>query len=461
MGYKLTIYGVLMATFAFSTTAQSFDPYSYAPNDLLTVDVAIIGGGATGSYAAVTLLDMNHSVVVVEQSAILGGASRTYIDPITGSPIDFGVQVYQNTDIALDFFNRLNVTTTSNIPASYNTTVYAHFPSANILNWAPSSDFTAYIEQLDKYPWMTYTSNVADPVPEDLTIPMSSFVDKYELSDVAYSIFAVYGASLTDSPSFGVLVDAGLAEFTEANNVSSVVGGNGQLYREASKVLGSRVVPNSTVTEARRSQNQTDITSLVINGANGQKLIQAKRLLITIPTSQSNMDAFNPDDKEMEIFRDFYSAGYYVGVARLAQGVLPPKTRFQNADPNAAYHIVPPPALIYIQPSSVENLYRFQFYTADVLSEDVAKSDSQAALEEFVNAFANTSSTEIEIVAFRSTSPWRSRLRGKAIEAGSWRKMYDLQGYRNTWYTGVQFLPGSSQLWNYTASLIPDIVSGL
>lgn len=54
-----------------------------------------------------------------------------------------------------------------------------------------SSYYTAYIEQLDKYPWMTYTSDVADPVPEGLAISMSSFVDKNNLSDVAYNIFAI------------------------------------------------------------------------------------------------------------------------------------------------------------------------------------------------------------------------------------------------------------------------------
>lgn len=41
--------------------------------------VAIIGGGSTGTYAAVRLReDFNKTVLVIEQSSVLGGRVNTY-----------------------------------------------------------------------------------------------------------------------------------------------------------------------------------------------------------------------------------------------------------------------------------------------------------------------------------------------------------------------------------------------
>ena len=41
-------------------------------------DVAIIGGGSAGTYAAIRLKDMSKSVVVIEKDGILGGHTDTY-----------------------------------------------------------------------------------------------------------------------------------------------------------------------------------------------------------------------------------------------------------------------------------------------------------------------------------------------------------------------------------------------
>ncbi|CAG7942096.1 unnamed protein product [Penicillium salamii] len=64
-----------------------------------------------------------------------------------------------------------------------------------------------------------------------------------------------------------------------------------------------------------------------------------------------------------------------------------------------------------------------------------------------------------KMVAFESHAPFKIGFTAEAIGQNYWTKLYALQGHRNTWYTGIQFLPGSSQLWNYTSTLIPDIVA--
>lgn len=50
---------------------------TYNKEDIIIRDVCIIGGGATGTYAAVRLGDFNKSVVVIETKGRLGGHTET------------------------------------------------------------------------------------------------------------------------------------------------------------------------------------------------------------------------------------------------------------------------------------------------------------------------------------------------------------------------------------------------
>ena len=50
----------------------------YAFDRIIHRDVAIIGGGAAGTYSAVRLKDMGKSVVVIEKDSVLGGMTDTY-----------------------------------------------------------------------------------------------------------------------------------------------------------------------------------------------------------------------------------------------------------------------------------------------------------------------------------------------------------------------------------------------
>lgn len=46
--------------------------------DIIERDVAIIGGGSAGTYAAVRLKDLGKSVIVIEKDVVLGGHTDTY-----------------------------------------------------------------------------------------------------------------------------------------------------------------------------------------------------------------------------------------------------------------------------------------------------------------------------------------------------------------------------------------------
>jgi phytoene dehydrogenase-like protein len=83
---------------------------NFAPQDIITRDVVIIGGGATGTYAAVRLReDFNKTVVVIERTGRLGGHTETYFDPVTGFPVDYGVQAWIDGPIIRAFTGRFNI----------------------------------------------------------------------------------------------------------------------------------------------------------------------------------------------------------------------------------------------------------------------------------------------------------------------------------------------------------------
>jgi ribulose 1,5-bisphosphate synthetase/thiazole synthase len=49
------------------TAATRIDETKFSPADTIVRDVVVLGGGASGSYAAVRLKDFGKTVVVVEQ----------------------------------------------------------------------------------------------------------------------------------------------------------------------------------------------------------------------------------------------------------------------------------------------------------------------------------------------------------------------------------------------------------
>ncbi|KIJ29763.1 hypothetical protein M422DRAFT_115975, partial [Sphaerobolus stellatus SS14] len=70
--------------------------------NIITRDVAVIGGGSTGTYGAIRLKDYGKSVVVIEAKDKLGGHTETYHDPSTGTTIDIGVLEWHDLPIVRD-----------------------------------------------------------------------------------------------------------------------------------------------------------------------------------------------------------------------------------------------------------------------------------------------------------------------------------------------------------------------
>jgi NADPH-dependent 2,4-dienoyl-CoA reductase/sulfur reductase-like enzyme len=119
--------------FASSQRNPIMDVKRMHARDVITRDVCVIGGGASGTYGAIRLNDLGKSVVVVEQQPQLGGQTETYTDLASGNKTEMGVVAWYTNDIVNNFFARLNVslkvvdveragfTTLASIPVDFRT----------------------------------------------------------------------------------------------------------------------------------------------------------------------------------------------------------------------------------------------------------------------------------------------------------------------------------------------------
>jgi len=202
------------------------------PNHIeLIRDVAIIGGGASGTYAAVRLReDLNTSIVLIEPRPNLGGHTSTYHIPEANISIDYGVQSYIPYGPATDFFTRFGIDTV--IPTNQRLTALNidietgeeledySAPSANATNEALQRWLAITLKYRDILePGLWQFPSPAD-IPEDLLTPFGDFAKLHQLeaavprivviSGVGYggirnlltlTVLQAFGASLTEGQS--------------------------------------------------------------------------------------------------------------------------------------------------------------------------------------------------------------------------------------------------------------------
>jgi hypothetical protein len=170
-----------------SSSCDNFFNSYWDENDIITRDICIIGGGSSGTYAALRLREMNQSVVIVERRSRLGGNTQTYTDPDTGLTVDYGVQFFHNTTIVTDYFASLNVPLAPiGISETGVVTEYVDFRTGKVVSGYSPGDPTMALEtygaQLANYPYLDSGFELPNPVPSDLVLPFGDFVTKYNIS---------------------------------------------------------------------------------------------------------------------------------------------------------------------------------------------------------------------------------------------------------------------------------------
>jgi len=346
---------------------SDFKLQDYNFTDVITRDVCIVGGGSTGTYAAIRLRDLGKSVVVVEHKDRMGGHTQTYTDPQTGRTVDFGVQAFHNLDIVKNYFKRFNIPlVTVNATSPGVTSTYVYFRTGKeVAGYVPSDPTAALLEysaQLAKYPYLETGYNLTYPVPEDLLLPFGEFVTKYSLQGVVQLIFEnVQGVGdLLNLLTLYVfkLVGSDIIRDLQIGFLTTERQDNSELYEKATAELGQDVLLKSYVVAMDRDAAGA-YAKVVVKTPDGLKLIQAKKVILTIPPKLYNLVGWDLSSNESSLFAQFRNSAYYTSLIR--HSGIPDNVTVVNVGAETPYNLPVLPGAYVIQPTTVPGLHAVLF----------------------------------------------------------------------------------------------------
>ncbi|KAL4804937.1 hypothetical protein BDV18DRAFT_141581 [Aspergillus unguis] len=431
-------------------------------DDVINRDVAVIGGGSSGTYAAVRLQELGHSVVLVEKQDQLGGHTRTYYDP-SGTPIDYGVWVFSNNSVADHYFEYLDIPLTGQ--------TFDRDPALSVrfdLRTGepvepPEGDTNAalarYVGVLSLYPYLAYGWDLPDPVPEDLLLPFGEFIENYDLA-AAVETLTLYVQGYADILNYPTVY------IMKYFNMNVVLGGqfgfsrpaslaNSDIYRAAERILGDDVLLNSHVAQLHRSENDSEPHRILVNTPDGQKRIRAEKLIIAMPPLPWNLRNFDLDHREYSLFNRFQSSGYYTSIVNITG--LPPQ-QILNRGADTPYNITPIPGSYIFFPSPVQDLYVTYLGGGDGW---LAQRKVQGLMADNALSLRNAGYpvSEPEFVAYDDHFPFGLHVSADEIRDGFYSDLYALQGHRGTFYTGAAFHEhDSAALWRFTERVLDEWV---
>jgi len=228
---------------------------------------------------------MNKSVAVIERNDRLGGHVNTYIDPTTNKTFDYGVIIWDNITVVRDYFAYLDVPLGSSYLGGDTVSLLVDFAngslvSASVLDQGNvTAAFLAYSEQLAKYPYLLNGFNLPDPVPADLLLTWGQFIEKYNLSALAYTVFE-YNQGVGNILAQPALYMLKYLPATEVNGiltgsfVTTAHHDNQELYNRALAKLGSDAFTSSNVSQVVRRGNGVEV---FLTAPDGPKLVGKPR----------------------------------------------------------------------------------------------------------------------------------------------------------------------------------------
>ena len=421
-----------------------------AAGAVITRDVAVIGGGATGTYAAIRLRDLGKSVVVVETADRLGGHTQTYTDPGTGGKVDIGVVVWHDLPIVHEWFARFGVPlqkATFDLPGQQ--TAYVDYrtgrPVTGYTPADPSAAIAAYGAQLAKYPFLEAGFELPDPIPPDLLLPFGDFVRKYALDAAVGTIFN-FGQGLGDllrQPTLYVMKNFGLdiLRNLQVGFLTTARHDNSEVYAKARAELGADALLRSRVVATER--DALGHVTLIVQTPAGLRVIRARKLVVTIAPKVDNLTGFDLDSTERSLFRQFGNSAYYTGVLR--NSCIPDNLSVNNIGQDTAYHLPSLPGVYSISPTGIPGLHSVKYGSPTQLPETVVKADILAAVRRLRTAGTIPTRTP-EFAVFASHSPFELTVPASAVRDGFYRKLNALQGRNRTFYTGAAFHTHDSSL---------------
>ena len=448
------------------------------------VDVAIIGGGAAGTYAAIRLQQLNYSVVLVEPKDQLGGHTETYTDAASGLPVDVGVHRYSNISIVRDYFRELAVGWETEDESGggrfggagtiVDLRTGENLDSSSTLN-VPDDDEvqsarSRYLALLRQYePYLDLGFQLPHPVPEELLRPMSDFIARHRLEAMVDSInelnqdMGIWQQMPTLYSLKYANRDALTARMTQPRGRN-----NSAIYGAAQNRLGGDVLLQSRVRSVSRDDTG-DVRMVVARTTSPRRLmkttvvereeelvhVHARRILITAPPTLPILSPFlDLDEREEALFAQWQWSGLWPASVRI-QGV---NASIMNKRADARHGELELPAVCVITQRGPPDTVVAHYVSDDpLLREEDVRHGIVTGLRQLHKAGFNVSEPEILVLA--DHSPYELRVSPRAIADGFYSRLNALQGYRKTFWAGAAHQThDSAQIWRFTEALIQEQV---
>ncbi|RAL02572.1 FAD/NAD(P)-binding domain-containing protein [Aspergillus ibericus CBS 121593] len=427
----------------------------------LTRDVVILGGGSTGTYAAVQLRSQDKTVALVEKKDKLGGHAETIYLP-DDQYVNYGIEGFFNNDLTKTYFSQLDVDYEALLPGSLLTN-YVDFrtgkpalPGDGILDTITGLLlYRAAIAQFDSLSTGAYY--LPDPIPEVLLRPFHEFVSAHALQGALTLIFefAENVGDLLNTPLLYVIQNFGIPQIDALLNGGYIRPKNGTdtLFNKAATYIGPENIFSST-TAISTSRNETGVEVLVQNTNGTQTLIRANSLLITFPPTLSNLAFLDLSSTEQSLFSKWTHMQYYA--ATITNTGLPDGINIANVNPDNQPGSLPlPPFQWELEYSGVPGYFMTKIVAPANFTAEDAKQLIVDNLRSMRDAGTYDTTQDPEIAAFASHSPETLMVGVEEIREGFYDKLHGLQGKRSTYYTGYTWCTDySTPLWNFTDAVV-------
>jgi hypothetical protein len=352
------------------------------------------------------------------------------------------VEVWHNSSIVENFFSRFNVPLTI-VSTTQDSTQCIDFATGTPLNGYPGNQgnittaIQAYVAQLARYPFLDAGFDLPDPVPTDLIMPIGDFVAKYNLS-AAMPVLIGYSSGLGSLTNyftlyFMKLVGRSVIQAIQTGFYTTARRDNSEIYRnaQANPLATDSLLLNSQVVSTDRDDND-GLVQLAVSTPSGHKVINAKKILFAIPPTLANLLNFDINPQECSLFEQFSTTGYYTGLLRNS-GVQPTP----NRGVNTTYDIPTLPGIYSTSASTIPGLQHVFYGSDTILPNDQVRADIVTTMQRlFPNA---TATAPPEFAVFSGHTSFMFTVSSSAIEAGFYRNLSKLQGYRHMYSSGGAF----------------------
>jgi hypothetical protein len=320
----------------------------------------------------------------------------------------------------------------------------------------------AYAAQLAKYPFLDDGFDLPNPVPNDLLIPFTDFVAKYNLS-AALTVLIDFAAGLGNLAKVPTLYATKLLGLSALDGIingflTTAHHDNSEIYRNAqSNLLASNsLLLNSYVVSTDRGRDDNGLVRLTVSTPEGLKTIEAEKILFAIPPTLENLRSFDIDSKERSVFEQFKTTGYYTGLLRIGPNLA--NNSLLDRGLNSSFDVPILPTMYSLFPSTIPELQQVFYGSDTILPTDQVKDDIIATVKRiFPKAAAKA---PLEFAVFSGHTPFMSTVPSSAIKAGFYEHFNNLQGYRHTYYTGaILQTQDSSLIWQSVETLLPKVAT--